>query len=178
MFDRWPAALHSGAPGAAEAAATLANGENLAGDPRRGLQLAGEALAAVTEPALAAVTLRQAIGECSVSLGDRGTAEEAYADAAAIARQLGLVPLALELELGRAQLRADAGDVDAALAAIEVASREADAAGATLTAVWASAVRAWIAVRTERRDKAALIEASLAACHEARYANGIAANLR
>ena len=73
----------------------------------------------MTEPALAAVTLRQAIGDCSVALGDPGGRSRAYAEAAAMARQLSLVPLALELELGHAQVRADMGEVDAALTAVD-----------------------------------------------------------
>lgn len=179
VFDRWPAALPTGVPGAAEAIATLANAENLAGDPLVGLRLAREALDTVSPPALAAVTLRQAIGDCSVALGDPAAAARVYAEAAAMARQLSLIPLALELELGRAQVRADMGEVDAALTTIDAVAAEAVAAGATLTAVWASAVQAWISLRTRRPvDCVTVIEASLAACREASYPNGIAANLR
>ena len=178
VFDRWPDAVVAGAPDAAEAMATLANGENLTGNPARGLQLARSALATVMEPRLAAVTLRQAIGDCCVALGDRRAAEESYAEAAAIARRAGLAPPALELELAQAQLRADAGDVDAALAMIDRAATEADAVGATLTAVWASAIRAWVTLRRSPPEATALIDASLAACRAAGYATGIAANLR
>ncbi|HEY5979498.1 MAG TPA: AAA family ATPase [Microlunatus sp.] len=179
VFDRWPAALPTRMPGAAEAIATLANAENLAGDPLVGLRLAREALDTVSPPALAAVTLRQAIGDCSVALGDPAAAARVYAEAAALARQLSLIPLALELELGRAQVRADMGEVDAALTTIDAVAAEAVASGATLTAVWASAAQAWISLRTRRPvDSVTVIEASLAACREASYPNGIAANLR
>jgi len=178
VFDRWPDALGARMPGAAEAMATLANAENLAGDPVVGLRLAREALDTVSVPALATVTLRQAIGDCSIALGDPVVAARAYAEAAAMARRLSLVPLALELELGHAQVRADSGEVEAALLAVDAVAAEAAAAGAVLTAVWASAVRAWIGLRTRRGDTATLIEASLAACREASYPNGIAANLR
>jgi predicted ATPase len=178
VFDRWPEALASGVAGAAEATSTLANAENLTGNPQRGLQLAREALATVTEPSLAAVTLRQAIGDCSVALGERGDGEAAYAEAAATARRIGLVPLALELEIAHAQMRADDGDVDVGLAAIDAAAVEAEANGAALTALWASVVRAWIALRTDRAMALPLIEASLAASEAATYPNGIAANLR
>ena len=178
VFDRWPAALRTGVPGAADAMATLANAENLAGDPLVGLRLAREALDTVTQPALAAVTLRQAIGDCSVALGDPTAAARAYAEAAAMARQLSLIPLALELELGYAQVRADMGEVDAALTAVDAVAGQAAASGATLTAVWASAVQAWIGLRARPVESASVIEASLAACQEASYPNGIAANLR
>jgi predicted ATPase len=178
VFDRWPTALATGVPGAAEAMATLANAENLTGNPRRGLHLAREALAAVTEPGMAAVTLRQAIGDCSVAMGERRDAEAAYAEAAATARDAGLLPLALELEIAHAQMRADAGDVDAALTVIDGVAFEADAVGASLTALWATVVRAWITLRVPSRAASALIEESLAACEAAGHHNGIAANLR
>jgi hypothetical protein len=127
---------------------------------------------------LASVTLRQAVGDCSVALGDRAAAARAYAEAAGIARKLHLVPLALELELGHAQMRADSGEVEAALIAVDTVVDEASALEATLTVVWALTVRAWIGLRVERSDGAAPIEAALAACVEANYPNGVAANLR
>jgi predicted ATPase len=178
VFQRWPAALTSGDPVAAEAVATLANAENLAGRAELGLQLARGALAALKEPALADVTLRQAIGDCSVTLGDRPAAAAAYAEAAVSARDRGLTPVALELELAQAQLRADAGSVEAALSGIDdvvAAARDLDA---TLTLLWAEVVRAWVTVRVDRRRAAALIDTSLPACQEAGYPNGVAAALR
>ncbi|HYN32986.1 MAG TPA: hypothetical protein VES40_10190 [Ilumatobacteraceae bacterium] len=178
VAERWPGALDSDAPNAPEAWGTLATAENLAGDPHRGIELAEQALAASQRPTWAAVTLRRAIAQSHLALGDRVEASSAFIDGARHARRLGLTAMAIELELADAQIRADAGDVEDALAVMTAARREADAIRSAINASWASTIIAWTTVRGDAPSGIALARAALDEARAIDYPNACAGNLR
>ena len=178
VAERWPGALDSDAPNAPEAWGTLATAENLAGDPHRGIELAERALAASRRPSWAAVTLRRAIAQSHLALGDRVEASRAFVDGARHARRLGLTAMAIELELADAQIRADAGDVEDALAVMTAARREADAIRSAINASWASTIIAWTTVRGDAPSGTALARTALEEARVIDYPNACAGNLR
>jgi predicted ATPase len=178
VFTRWPDALDRGVPHAAQAWGTWATAENLVGNPGRAIELAERGLATAARSSWAAVTWHRAIGQSRVALRDRPAAARAFATGAALGRQLGLTAMALELELANAQIAADSGDIDTALAVMAAASAEARGIGSAVNAVWADTLAAWTTVR---RDPGAGLARARATLDEARavdYPNACAGNLR
>jgi hypothetical protein len=114
-FERWPA---DGSALSANATATLATAEYLTGQPQVAIELASAALGSLTSPTTAAVTLRRVIGQASRALGDANGAIETFRDGAAVARDLGMTALAIELDVARSFVAADLGEVESALGQI------------------------------------------------------------
>jgi hypothetical protein len=128
-LERWP---NDGGRVAANAVATLATAEYLTGQPQRAIELARGALGSLRSPTTASVTLRRVIGQSARALGDIPGALETFQEGAAVARELGMSAMAIELDVAQALVESDIGRVDLALGRLIEARRESAAIGSVI----------------------------------------------
>ncbi len=172
---RWP---DPAAPYAVDAIATAATAQFLTGDARGAFDLAEAVLDVAESSATASVTLRRALGYAARAMDDIPAAMSWFAQAADRARGCGLITLALEADVNRAQLLAEAGDLATAFELARAAHAESCRIGFPVNEVWAQSILAQLELR---RDVAAgLVELSLAldAARRINYPAAVAVNLR
>ncbi len=177
---RWP---DPAAPQAADAIATAATARFLVGDPDGALGLARTALDSAGASSTAPVLLRRAMAYAACATGDRSAAERLFAAVADGARNGGLLALALEADVNRAQLLADAGDLSAGRALASAARAEAIRADSPINEVWARSILAQFDLRADGAtdpDTAGLaaVSAALDAARRLHYSAAIAVNMR
>ncbi len=161
-----------------DATATAATARFLTGDTRGAWEMASAALAWAGSSSTAPITLRRVMAYAARALDDSTASLELFGAVAGRARAGGLMALALEADVNRAQLIADAGDLPAAFALAEAARSESVALGSPVNEVWARSILAQLELR---RDAASGIEAVTSALDAARhieYPAGVAVNLR
>jgi predicted ATPase len=172
---RWP---DTTTPFAADAAATTATARVLTGDLAGAYELAAAALAAGTSSPMAPVTLRRAMAYAVRARHDRTGALPLFAEVSTQARARGLLALALEADVSRAQLLADGGDVATALELARAAQAEAAAAGSAVNEVGAQSVVAHLTLRGDRERGLAAVSDALDAARRISYPAAITVNLR
>jgi predicted ATPase len=170
VVARWTDAEH---PLRADALATAATCRYMLGDTAGAVALARDGLATAEASPYAPATLRRAIAQALRAEGDTEGALAWFAEASAAARERGLTALAVEADTDRAQVRADLGDLDAALALVQQARAEAEAAGAPVATAWARAVEGSILLRVDVDRAEAMLGEALDACRALRYAGGL-----
>lgn len=172
---RWPDPT---APYAADAIATAATAMYLTGDPRGAFTLAERTLAGAELSSTASVTLRRAMGYAARALGDRPAAVRLFAEVSHHARTRGLLALALEADVNRAQVLADDGDLRPALELAGAARAEAAAAGSAINEVWALSVLGHLHLREDPTTGLAEVSEALDAARRIVYPAAISINLR
>jgi predicted ATPase len=174
-IERWPDAR---SPFLADAVATAATARVLTGDPRGAYALAERTLDAVGRSPTAPVTLRRAMAYAARALDDRGLALRQFTEVSAQARERGLVGLALEADVSRAQLMADDVGLDPAIEVAESARREAIAVGSPVNEVWAQSILALFHLRQDLPRGLVEVHAALDAARRIDYPAAISVNLR
>ena len=173
--ERWP---DPKSPFAADAVATAATARVVLGDPGGAYALAERTLDAIGASGTAPVTLRRAMAYAARALDDRPLAMRLFADVSARARERGLVGLALEADVSRAQLMADDVGLEPAIELAESARREAAAAGSAVNEVWAQSFVALFHLRQDTPSGFAEVHAALEAARRIDYPAAISLNLR
>jgi predicted ATPase len=178
--DRWTGTAH---PRLAAAVATLATAEYVTGEHQRAMDLAEPALRDLPPPGtplrgFAGVTLQRVIGQAHTALGRLDRAEEAFAAGAAEARARDMMPLAIELDVARAQVVAAAGDVDTALEELDRSCTEAAEAGSPVSEVWARTALGWQLLRRDVDRAESVVRAALESTRRLGYPIGVSGNLR
>ena len=173
--ERWP---DPKSPFAADAVATAATARVVLGDPRGAYALAERTLDAIGPSGTAPVTLRRAMAYAARALDDRPLAMRLFADVSARARERGLVGLALEADVSRAQLMADDVGLEPAIELAESARREAVAAGSAVNEVWAQSFLALFHLRQDTPSGFAEVQAALESARRIDYPAAISLNLR
>jgi predicted ATPase len=175
VLTRWPDAAH---PLWADAVATAATCRYMLGDHSGAIALANAHLTAADRSPFAPATLRRAIAQASRAAGDPAAASEWFNAAAHEARQRGLVSMATESDSARAQILADLGRHDEALALVDAAITEATTAGSDVGAAWARAIKGSILLRTDAAAAKHQLERSLAETRSLGYDAGASVALR
>ena len=170
ILDRWPDSTH---PMRADVAATAATCRYMAGDLRGAIDLAEAVLAEAEQSSFAPATLRRALAQAHRADGDVPGARRWFAEAADEARRLGLHPMAFESDSARAQLLADVGELDEALALVRRTREAAAELGSEISEVWASVIEGSILVRTDPGAADRVLELALAAAQRIGYDAGI-----
>ena len=150
----------------------------LLGDPGGAYALAERTLDAIGASGTAPVTLRRAMAYAARALDDRPLAMRLFADVSARARERGLVGLAVEADVSRAQLMADDVGLEPAIELAESARREAAAAGSAVNEVWAQSFLALFHLRQDTPSGFAEVHAALEAARRIDYPAAISLNLR
>lgn len=161
-----------------DVAAVAATCRYMLGDHDGAVALAEGALAAADASPFAPVTLRRALAQSRRATGDTAAAMRWFAEAAAEARRLGLGSLAVEADAARAQILADVGRIDEALALVRSARADAGDAGSEVAAAWADTIEGSILLRVDTARASVALEAALAQCRRISYVAGVSANLR
>jgi predicted ATPase len=175
VLARWPDARNAFRP---DAIATAATCLYMMGEHGRAVALAEEALGGAAVSPYAPATLRRALGQSRRATGDTAGACRWFGDGAVEARRLGLTALAVEADAARAQVLADLGRLDEALALVAAARDEAGAATSELAAVWARSVEGSILLRVDVERAATVLDEALATSRALGYAAGVSVNLR
>jgi hypothetical protein len=179
VLARWPEPQEGLWP---DAAATVATCRYLLGDPAGALELAARALPVAPTGLFAPATLRRVMAHAhrAPAAPPAGTdrAAELFAEGAALARDRGALALALELDVGRAVVLADAGRVGEALDLVRAAEAEAAAHDSELNTVWAATAHGYVLLRRDPQLAVPVAEAALAASRRIGYPAGMTANLR
>lgn len=175
VLARWPASTH---PHFVDAVATAATARCLVGDPAGATALAEATLPAADAYPTAPVTLRRALAYAARAVDDRARALAWYDEAGRLARDRGLLALALEADVSRAQLLAEQGDVEAALAIATAARAEAGTVGSPINEVWARTVEAHLHLRQDLVRGLVEVTAALDAARVAQHPAGVSVNLR
>lgn len=180
VLARWPADDHELL---ADVHATAATCRYMLGDLTGAVALAHEGLAVADRSPYAPVTLRRAIAQAVRAGGDTAGGLAWFAEAAAAARERGLIALAVEADAARAQILADIAEVDgagldAALAVLDAARGEAKEAGAPVATAWTRAVEGTILLRVDVDRAEAVLAEALETCRGLRYAGGMSVALR
>lgn len=175
VLERWPDTDH---PMRADAVATAATARYMTGDNERAIAMAEAALAEAAASPFAPATLRRAIAQARRAGGDTAGGIEWFAATAHEARRLGLTGFAVEADAARAQVLADVGRTDDALALVRAARAEAAAVGSDVAVTWARTVEGSIMLRVEPEAATDVVEEALAECHRIGYAAGTSVNLR
>ncbi len=172
---RWPDPT---APFAADAIATTATAMVLSGDAANALALAESSLDSIDPDSTAAVLLRRAMGISARALKDLTSSMQLFTDVAADARAKGLTAMALEADVNRANLLAEAGDVAAGIELAAQARAEAAANEAEVNRVWATSVHAQLRMRQDVAAGLAAAAEALDAARRIAYPVAIGYNLR
>jgi hypothetical protein len=175
VLARWP---DSDDPFYVDAVATAATARCLIGDPAGAIELAERTLLSAAPYPTAPVTLRRAIGYSARALGERATAMARFAEVGVLARERGLLALALEADVTRAQLLAENGDLDTAMAIAVAARAEAAAAGSAINEVWAQSVEAHLVLRQDVARGLHQVADALDSGRRLDYPAAISVNLR
>jgi predicted ATPase/tetratricopeptide (TPR) repeat protein len=170
VVARWADAEH---PLRADAVATAATCRYMLGDTAGAVALARKGLAAAEASPYAPATLRRAIAQALRAEGDTDGALGWFAEASTAARERGLTALAVEADTDRAQIHADVGGLDAALALVHEARAEAEEAEAPVATAWARAVEGSILLRVDLDLAEATLGEARDACRALRYAGGL-----
>ncbi len=175
VLGRWPDATH---PMVADAAATAATCRYMLGDDEGAIALATAHLAHATRSPFAPATLRRAIAQATRASGDPHGAMRWFDETATAARRLGLVSMAAEAVSAQAQILADLGRLDEALARVEAAHTESTRAGSEVGTAWATAIRGSILLRRDPEEATGVLTAALRLARGIEYEAGVAVCLR
>ncbi|HEX6424214.1 MAG TPA: hypothetical protein VFZ79_12085 [Acidimicrobiales bacterium] len=175
VLERWPDTDH---PMRADAVATAATARYMTGDNDRAIAMAEAALDDAAASPFAPATLRRAIAQARRADGDTAGGIEWFVATAGEARRLGLSGFAVEADAARAQVLADVGRIDDALALVRTARDEAVAVGSGVAATWARTVEGSILLRVDPEAATGVIDEALAECRRIGYAAGTSVNLR
>ncbi|MPY95140.1 MAG: hypothetical protein GEV08_19420 [Acidimicrobiia bacterium] len=175
VLARWPEPT---VPYWADAAATLATCRYLAGSLDEASALATRALEVGGVSFAAPVTLRRALGQARRARGDAAGALALFVEGTEEARAEGLTGMALELDVARATVLADLGQVDVALDLVRSAALEASTGGSDINEVWARTTEGYILLRSDPRMALEVVDAAMAAARRIGYAAGVFANMR
>lgn len=174
-LERWPA---DGSATAARAVAALATAEYVTGHADLAARLSEAAIAQLRRPSDAAVTLHRSLGQSRRALGDPDGALETFRRGASIGHDLGLTAMAMELDIAAAIVRADAGDVDAAITELRAVIEQSDSVASVITSSWGRTSLGWIELRRDPVLAPVTIEGALAEAREIDYSIAIAVGLR
>ena len=175
VLQRWPepeASLW------ADAAATVATCRYLLGRPAEAIELADHALSVARGSLFAPCTLRRVVGQAHWALGDATSSLHAFEVAAAEARQRHIAPLAMELDVFRAHILAETGEIDAALEALRATRDEAIQRGSDINEAWAITTEGYALLRSDLAAAAVVIDQALDASRRFGYPACIGANLQ
>jgi predicted ATPase len=174
-LDRWP---DPELPGYVDVAATMATAAFLLGDTERAGELARTMLPYASTASYALVTLPRVLAHLAHARGETDEAATLFEQAVRSARAQGLLGLAMESEVLRASLLADAGRGKEALAALARVREEARTVGADINEIWALTIDGYVRLRVDPESAPAVINAALAASRRAGYPAAIVAGLR
>jgi predicted ATPase/tetratricopeptide (TPR) repeat protein len=175
VVQRWRGSEH---PMFADAVATAVTCQYMLGDHHGAIELASAHLADAERSPFAPATLRRAIAQAHRATGDTDAALRWFADAAGEARRLGLVSMATEAESARAQVFADLGRTDEALAAIDAARDEAQASHSGVGVAWATTIKGSILLRVDPAVAEKVLADALEECRSLSYDAGVGVCLR
>jgi len=175
VLARWPDGDQAFRP---DAIATAATCLYMMGEHDRAVALAEAALDGASASPYAPATLRRALAQSRRASGDTTGSCRWFGAGAIEARRSGLTALAVEADAARAQVLADVGRVDEALALVAAARDEAVAAGSAIAAAWARSIEGSILLRTDVDRAADVLDAALAESRRWGYAAGVSVNLR
>ena len=174
-LERWP---FDGSSLAAAAVATVATAEYVSGEPQRAIARAESTLSALAAPSLASVTLRRVLGQARRAVGDVPGALAAFRDGADVARRLDMPAMAVELDVAHAQVSADDGRVEEALAALRACVDESVRIGSVVNEAWARSCLGWVRLRVDPASALEEIDGALEMSRRIDYPIGVAVNLR
>ena len=174
-LERWP---FDGSGLAAAAVATVATGEYVSGEPHRALVRAESTLPALAGSSLASVTLRRVLGQARRAVGDVPGALAAFRDGADVARRLDMPAMAVELDVAHAQVSADDGRVEEALAALRASVDESARIGSVVNEAWARSCLGWVRLRVDPASALEEINGALEMSRRIVYPIAVAVNLR
>ncbi len=175
VLHRWP---EPSGPLWSDGMATIATCRYLLGRPAEAIELAERALSAAGDSLFAPCTLRRVIGQAYWALGDATSSMQAFDVAATEARKRGIAPLAMEIDVFRAHILAETGEIDGALAALHATRDEATRSGSDINEAWAVTTEGYVLMRADPDAAAGVIEAALEASRRFKYPACIAANLQ
>lgn len=171
---RWPA---EGSQEGARCVAALATAACVTGHPEQALELVASTTTSL-EAGMALVALRRVEGQARRALGDTDGALVALRDGARVGHELGMLPVAIELEIAAAVVVADRGDVQAGVAELHDLVGRAAASGSVITESWARAAWSWVLLRVDPVTALAAIEPGLSEARRIDYPIAVAVNLR
>ena len=122
--------------------------------------------------------LRRAMAYAARAMDDIPAAMSWFAEAADRARGGGLITLALEADVNRAQLLAEAGDLTTAFELARAAHAESCVIGSPVNEVWAQSILAQLELRREVAAGLDAVSLALDAARRIGYPAAIAVNLR
>jgi predicted ATPase len=175
VLARWPDTSH---PMRADGVATAATCRYVFGDLEGAISMATEALEAAAASPFAPATLRRAIAQATRAAGDAPAALSWFTEAGAEARRLGLAAMANEADSARAQILADVGQQEDALAAIAAVRSAAASEGSEVGAAWACAVEGSILLRTDPAGATRVLRSALRDARRLGYAAAESVALR
>jgi predicted ATPase len=175
VLERWPDTDH---PMRADAVATAATARYMTGDNDRAIAMAEAALDDAAASPFAPATLRRAIAQARRAAGDTAGGIEWFSATAGEARRLELSGFAVEADAARAQVLADIGRIEDALALVRTARDDAVAVGSGVAATWARTVEGSILLRVDPAAATVVVDEALAECRRIGYAAGTSVNLR
>ena len=175
VVARWPDTDH---PLRADALATAATCRYMLGDLAGSITLAHEGLEVADRSPYAPVTLRRAVAQALRAGGDAEGASTWFADAADAARERRLTALAVEADAARAQILADLGRTDAALALVTQARAEAASAHAPMAEVWARTIEGSVLLRVDVARAETVLGEALATSRALGYGGGASVAVR
>jgi predicted ATPase/tetratricopeptide (TPR) repeat protein len=169
VVARWGDVGHPMGP---DVAATAATARYMHGDHEAAVALATEALARADESPFGAITLPRTLGQSRRAVGEADEAIAWFERTADEARRIGISALAVESDTARAQVLADLGRTDDALALVRAAGAEAEADGSDIGVAWSRAIEGSILLRVDvDRARDVLVEAG-ERCDEIAYVAG------
>lgn len=172
---RWPDTPH---PMRADAVATATTCQYMLGDLHGAIEAAEEALALDPHSPFAPATLRRVVAQARRAAGDAEGAIAAFDATARVARELGVTAMATEADAARAQILADVGRIDEALALVRDAQGEARTVGSEIGTTWARAVEGSILLRSDPEAAVRLLDHVLVEAREIRYHAAVSVALR
>lgn len=175
VLARWPDRGEALRP---DVVATAATCRYMLGDDAGAVALATDGLGLADRSPFAGATLRRAVAQATRAAGDAEGGLHWFDETARVARGLGLGALAVEADAARAQILADLGRTDEALATIRAARAEGEAAGSEVAVAWTQAIEGSILLRTDPAGAVPVLETALSDSRRIGYPAGESVALR
>ncbi|HEX7135366.1 MAG TPA: hypothetical protein VF228_22515 [Iamia sp.] len=169
VVARWGDVGHPMGP---DVVATAATARYMRGEHEAAVALATEALTRADESPFAAITLPRTIGQSRRAVGEADEAMGWFATTADEARRIGISALAVESDSARAQVLADLGRVDEALALVRAAGAEAEGEGSDIGVAWGRAIEGSILLRVDVERAVVVLADARAQCDAIGYVAG------
>jgi hypothetical protein len=157
---------------APDVVATAATARYMRGEHVDAVAIATDALARADASPFAPITLPRTIGQSRRAVGEAEEALGWFTTTADEARTRGVSALAVEADTARAQVLADLGRHDEALALVRAARAEAEADGSDIGVAWARTIEGSILLRVDVDAARVCIDADREHCDAIGYGAG------